>query len=174
VAGADTITQNLAASALRLQPTAALLWFQAPAAGDMGLQFRLYRQTSGNRALLQRVALPQQTLDKVHTAPRAMRSSSLLSWYQHIDSHGLPDAILQQHAPLCRACRTPVFLARTDSGATLQAFAADKEGQWQRVLSPAHSALEKDLVLATLLEQPLQAPGAPDALPAEQACGTDA
>lgn len=50
-----------------------------------------------------------------------------------------------------------------------QAFAPDKEGQWQRVLSPAHSALEKDLVLATLLEQPLQAPGAPETLPAEQA-----
>jgi hypothetical protein len=60
-----------------------------------------------------------------------------------------------------------------DSVANLQAFAPDKEGQWQRVLSPAHSALEKDLVLATLLEQPLQAPGAPDALPAEQACMWD-
>ena len=52
----------------------------------------------------------------------------------------------------------------------MQAFAPDKEGQWQRVLSPAPSALEKDLVLATLLEQPLQAPGAADAQPAEQAC----
>ena len=60
-----------------------------------------------------------------------------------------------------------------DLSATLQAFAIDKEDQWQRVLSPAHSALEKDLVLAMLLEQPLQAPGAADALPAEQACGTD-
>jgi hypothetical protein len=62
---AQTTLQNTAASALRPQPTAALLYFQAPAAGDMGLQFRLYRQTSGNRALLQRVALPQHTLDKV-------------------------------------------------------------------------------------------------------------
>lgn len=36
------------------------------------------------------------------------------------------------------------------------------------MLSPAKSALEKDLVLASLLEQPLQAPHT-DAMPAEQA-----
>lgn len=51
----------------------------------------------------------------------------------------------------------------------MQAFAADKEGEWQRVLAPAHSALEKDLVLASLLEQPLQSANSADAGPAEQA-----
>lgn len=61
----------------------------------------------------------------------------------------------------------PALLPRRTSRA-LQAFAPDKEGDWQRVLSPARSALEKDLVLASLLEQPLQAPHAADAQPAEQ------
>lgn len=43
---------------------------QAPAAADVGLQFRLYRKTNGNRALLHRVDLPQETLDKVNAGQR--------------------------------------------------------------------------------------------------------
>lgn len=72
----------------------ALRWWQlqAPAAADVDLQFRLYRQTSGNRALLQCVALPQHILDKVHNAPGSvLRSSSLLRSCQQVDGHDQHD-----------------------------------------------------------------------------------
>jgi len=39
---------------------------------------------------------------------------------------------------------------------------------WERVLTPAKSVLEKDLVLASLLEQPLTGPADDSACPAEQ------
>lgn len=46
----------------------------APGGADVGLQFRLYRQTSGNRALLHRVELPQETLAKVGPSVDAIYS----------------------------------------------------------------------------------------------------
>lgn len=65
------VWQRMASKTLNVgvQPASELLSILAlQAAVDVGLQFRLYRQTSGNRALLQRVDLPQDTLDKVQHA----------------------------------------------------------------------------------------------------------